>query len=48
MGGDVFSGGFVVTSGGFTRDAVAFAQVNNIGLLDGKALRQMIKEQLKL
>jgi len=41
-------GGFVVTSGEFTRDAVSFSRDNNIVLLDGKALRRMIREQSKL
>lgn len=48
MVGAAASGGFVVTSGEFTHDAVVFANDNNITLLDGKALRRMIHGQLKL
>lgn len=39
------AGGFVVTSGEFTRDAISFAHANNIELLDGEALRRMMKVQ---
>ncbi len=39
------AGGFVVTSGEFTRDAISFALANNIELLDGKVLRRMMKVQ---
>ena len=39
------TGGYVVTSGQFTQDAVTFANSNNIILLDGEALRQMMKLQ---
>jgi restriction system protein len=38
------AGGFVVTSGQFTKDAVAFAKDNNIKLLDGKALNKILKQ----
>jgi restriction system protein len=37
------AGGYVVTSGEFTRDAVAFASANNIELLDGKDLRRIMR-----
>ena len=37
------AGGYVVTSGQFTRNAVTFARDNNIQLLDGKDLRRIIK-----
>lgn len=36
------AGGFVVTSGVFTGDAVAFAAGKNIDLIDGPQLRSMI------
>lgn len=36
------TGGFVVTSGTFTDDAKAFASGQNITLIDGKALHEMI------
>lgn len=39
------TGGFVVTSGEFTRDAVSFARDNNISLLDGDDLQRIISEQ---
>lgn len=48
MVGDAATGGFVVTSGTFTRDAVIFAKDNNITLLDGKSLQRMIKGQPRL
>ena len=38
------AGGFVVTSGSFTADAVAFAQGRNVWLLDGKELFRMIQQ----
>jgi restriction system protein len=37
------TGGFVVTSGTFTDDAKAFASDQNIMLLDGKALHELIR-----
>ena len=37
------AGGFVVTSGGFTRDAIAFAEGRNVRLVDGPRLLQLIK-----
>lgn len=37
------AGGYVVTSGQFTRDATTFASENNIELLDGKDLRRIIR-----
>jgi len=36
------AGGYVVTSGRFTRDAIDFAQGRNIELIDGKALRKLL------
>ena len=36
------AGGYVVTSGRFTRDAIAFAQGRNIELLDGEALEKLL------
>ncbi len=48
MVGAAASGGFVVTSGQFTHDAVVFAKNNNISLLDGKALRKMIQGKAEL
>jgi restriction system protein len=39
------TGGFVITSGEFTKDASLFAGANNIVLLDGKALRQIMRTQ---
>lgn len=38
------AGGFVVTSGSFTAEAVAFAQGRNVRLLDGKELFRMIQQ----
>lgn len=38
------AGGFVVTSGRFTSDAMAFAAGTNLQLLDGQRLRRMIEE----
>lgn len=38
------AGGFVVTSGVFTRDALAFAEGRNIELIDGPALAAMIEK----
>jgi restriction system protein len=45
MVGTGATGGFVVTSGEFTKDASAFASVNHIVLLDGKALRRLMDKQ---
>lgn len=39
------TGGFVITSGEFTKDALAFATANNIVFLDGKALQQIMETQ---
>lgn len=39
------AGGFVVTSGSFTREALAFAQGREIQLIDGKTLQQGIRVQ---
>ena len=41
------TGGFVVTCGGFTRDARSFAQGRNIELIDGAALAVMIEKARK-
>ncbi|MDE2254225.1 MAG: restriction endonuclease [Betaproteobacteria bacterium] len=41
------AGGFVVTSGTFTAEAMAFAQGRNIKLLDGKKLHAMIQRAIK-
>lgn len=38
------AGGFVVTSGRFTEDAIAFAAGRNIKLIDGERLRAMIRQ----
>ena len=38
------AGGFVVTSGSFTAEAVAFAEGRNVRLLDGKELFRMIQQ----
>jgi restriction system protein len=38
------AGGYVVTSGRFTRDAIAFAAGRNIELIDGKALTALLGE----
>jgi restriction system protein len=42
MVGGGATGGFVVTSGQFTKDAIGFARENNITLLDGVKLHQII------
>jgi restriction system protein len=41
------AGGYVVTSGRFTRDAIAFAAGRNIELIDGKALTGLLGESEK-
>ena len=38
------AGGYVVTSGRFTRDAIAFAQGRNIELMNGEALQLLLQE----
>ncbi|MGE5524371.1 MAG: restriction endonuclease [Rhodospirillaceae bacterium] len=38
------TGGFVVTSGRFTKDAMEFAEGRNIALIDGTALGKMIEQ----
>ena len=38
------TGGFVVTSGGYSNDARAFAQGRNVELIDGPALARMLRE----
>lgn len=40
------AGGFVVTSGRFTKDAVAFANGKSVQLVDGRALHAMLREAL--
>jgi restriction system protein len=35
-------GGYVVTSGKFTRDAIAFAEGKNITLIDGNRLEEIL------
>jgi restriction system protein len=39
------TGGFVITSGEFTQDAMEFSSANNIVLLDGKALQRVVASQ---
>lgn len=41
------AGGYVVTSGQFTKGAIAFARDNNIQLLDGKDLHKILKASTK-
>jgi restriction system protein len=41
------AGGYVVTSGRFTRDALAFGEGRNIELIDGKALTALLGESEK-
>ncbi|TAG24435.1 MAG: restriction endonuclease [Burkholderiales bacterium] len=38
------AGGFVVTSGGFSREAAAYATGRNIQLIDGPTLREMLRD----
>ena len=38
------SGGFVVTSGSFTREAMGFASGRKIQLIDGRTLREMLND----
>jgi restriction system protein len=45
MAAERVAGGFVVTSGSFTRDAQSFAVGRNIELLDGKALGELLRER---
>jgi restriction system protein len=47
MVGDGATGGIVVTSGEFTKDAIAFARANNIMLLDGNELYKSMKSHLE-
>ncbi len=42
MAGSGAAGGYVIASGQFTRDAVKFADENNIELLDGNALEKIL------
>src|SRR5258708_15004030 len=44
MAADGAAAGFVVTSGRFTQEAVAFAAGRNIHLMDGAALMKLLKE----
>jgi restriction system protein len=44
---DGATGGIVVTSGEFTKEAIAFARANNIMLLDGKELYNNMKSHLE-
>nr|WP_326542714.1 restriction endonuclease [Pseudorhodoferax sp.] len=44
MAAEGASGGFVVTSGQFTKDAEAFAAGRNIRLIDGAALMQLLRD----
>ena len=37
-------GGFVVTSGSFTREAMGFASGRKIQLIDGRTLREMLND----
>lgn len=43
MAAEGAAGGFVVTSGRFTKDAIAFAEGRNVVLIDGSILFDMIK-----
>ena len=44
MAAERVAGGFVVTSGSFTKEAQAFAAGRNIELLDGRALGELLRE----
>ena len=44
MAAEHVAGGYVVTSGSFTKDAKAFAAGRNIELMDGKALDGLLRE----
>jgi restriction system protein len=44
MAAERVAGGYVVTSGSFTKDAKAFAAGRNIELMDGKALDGLLRE----
>jgi restriction system protein len=44
MAAERVAGGYVVTSGSFTKDAKAFAAGRNIELMDGKALEGLLRE----
>jgi restriction system protein len=44
MAAERVAGGYVVTSGSFTKDAKAFAAGRNIELMDGKALEELLRE----
>lgn len=39
------AGGYVVTSGRFTQDALAFAEGRNIELIDGTALQELLRQR---
>ena len=44
MAAEHAAGGYVVTSGRFTQDAIAFAKGRNIELFDGEALSELLRE----
>ena len=44
MAAEHVAGGYVVTSGSFTKDAKAFAAGRNIELMDGKALNGLLRD----
>jgi restriction system protein len=44
MAAEQVAGGYVVTSGSFTKDAKAFASGRNIELIDGKGLEALLRE----
>jgi restriction system protein len=44
MAAEHAAGGYVVTSGRFTHDALAFAQGRNIELIDGEALQAILRQ----
>jgi restriction system protein len=45
MAAEHVAGGYVVTSGSFTKDAKAFAAGRNIELIDGKGLSALLRER---
>jgi restriction system protein len=44
MAAERAAGGYVVTSGQFTRDAIAFAEGRNIELIDGNSLPELLRQ----
>lgn len=44
MAAEHAAGGYVVTSGRFTQDAISFAEGRNIELIDGKTLPALLRE----